>query len=131
MPAEAVDRNLGMLWQRIGGATLQQIGDAHGVTPQTVHVIVNRTGRRHVEDVLLGMWSAQRADALLVLAVPAGFDHEQQLTLKYAEWLVGELVEHGAEPQLHYRPAGFDGGFVIALEDRAFTRLIEEAEAAR
>jgi predicted transcriptional regulator len=120
MGVEAVQRNLEMLQDRIAGSTLQEIADEHGVTPQAVHVIVDRTMRRHVEEVLLGMWAAQKDGQLLVLAVPPGLAHEQALTVRYLDFMLGELAELHADVQVHYRPAGFDGGFVLALEDRNF-----------
>lgn len=126
MGTEAVQRNLGMLYQRVAGATLQEIADEHSVTSQTVHVIVDRTGRRHVEDVLLQMWLAQKQDTLLVLAVPAGLAEEQRLTLRYVDWLLSEFAALGETVRVHYRPAGFDGGFVLALEDRKLTELMKE-----
>ena len=67
-----------------------------------------------------------------MLAVPPGLDAEQQLSIRYLAWLLGKLAELGAEPHVHYRPAGFDGrSFVMALEDRVFTRNMEGARMTK
>ena len=119
-------RDQAILMEHVGGDSFRELGERHGLSAMRCHAIFRREARLHVEDVLLGMWAAQKEDALLVLAVPPGFEQEQQLVYRYVDWLLGELVEEGAEPHVHYRPAGFDGGFVMAIEDRAFSRLIEE-----
>jgi hypothetical protein len=120
------DRNQAILMQHIGGETFRELGARYDLSAMGCHAIFRREARQHVESVLLQMWAAQKEDALLVLAVPSALDQEQQLAYRYVDWLLGALVEEGAEPHVHYRPAGFDGGFVMALEDRAFTKLIEE-----
>jgi len=120
MTAEAVERNDAMLSQRIAGATLREIAETHGVTEQTVHRIVDRQARRHIEEVVAGMWAAQKENALLVLLVPPGLDGEQALTIRYLDWVLSQMPSY-VDPAVHYRPAGFGGGFVLALEDRAFT----------
>jgi hypothetical protein len=126
MGTEAVQRNLGMLYQRVAGSTLQEIADDHGVTPQTVHVIVDRTGRRHVEDVLLQMWLAQKQDTLLVLAVPPGLAEEQTAAIAYLDWLLHEFAELGEEVTVHHRPT-LTGAIAFALEDRRLTELMKES----
>ena len=126
MGAEAVQRNLEMLYQRVEGATLQQIADQHSVTPQTVQVIVDRTGRRHIESVLLQMWLAQGQDQLLVLAVPDALEADQAIALRYLEWVLTGLAELEVDVKVHYRPT-LTGAIAFALEDVALTRNIEEA----
>jgi len=114
------DRDRQVLIERIGGGTLREIGDRHDLSHEAVRLIVVREARRHVDQVVLDMWVAQKEGTLLTLAVPAGSAEDQHAVVHYFEWLLGELGKRDdVDVRVHYRPTP-DGAFAFALEDVTF-----------
>lgn len=123
------DRDREVLLERIGGATLREIGEAHDLTAEGVRLVVVREGRKHIDQIVraarehidqivLSAWVAQKEGTLLALAVPAWAD--QDLAAEYFAWVAGELKQRDdVNVRLRYRPTP-DGSFVFAIEDLDF-----------
>lgn len=112
------DRDREVLLERIGGATLREIGERHDLTAEGVRLVVVRAAREHIDQIVLDMWVAQKEDKLLALAVPAWAD--QDLAAEYFAWVAGELKQRDeVDVRLRYRPTP-DGSFVFVIEDLDF-----------
>jgi hypothetical protein len=117
---------MAMLMRRISGETYGEIGDHFGVTPQAAHAMVGRTAQRHVREVLLQMWTAQKGGEILVLVIPAGYAKDQAAATSYLAFIVRALNDLGADVEVIYRPTP-EGHIAFGLEDRDFTRKLMEA----
>jgi hypothetical protein len=112
-----------MLDQRIAGMTFRQIGAAHGISTQAAHEIVTRTGRQHSAEVLANVHDAMNDDpggGALVLLVPGGSSAERRLVLRYLTYVEEGMRKIGADPELSFHPAGYEGGLAVAIVDRAY-----------
>lgn len=116
-----MDRDEAVLMERIGGATLREVGEAHSLTPEGVRHVFARTARRHVDSIVLAMWAAQKTGELVMLAVPAwvGAD-DQRRVVGYLDWLLGEFSQRDdVDVKVRYVPTP-GGSFAFALEDVSF-----------
>jgi hypothetical protein len=114
------DRDQQVLMERIGGATLREIGDRHDLSHEAVRLIVVRQARAYVNAIVVSMWRAQKGGEVLAFAVPAGSADDQHAAVQYFEWLLGELRKRDdVEPRVTYRPTP-DGSFAFAIEDVSF-----------
>jgi hypothetical protein len=112
------DRDQQVLMERIGGATLRELGDRHDLSHEAIRLIVVRAAREHIDQIVLSAWVAQKEGTLLALAVPAWAD--QDLAAEYFAWIAHELKRRDdGFWRLHYRPTP-DGSFVFAIEDLDF-----------
>jgi hypothetical protein len=117
------DRDRQVLQERIGGATLREIGARHDLTAEGVRLVIVRAAREHIDQVVLAAWLAHKEGKLLALAVPAWAD--QDLAAEYFAWVAGELKRRDdGFWRVHYRPTP-DGSFVIAIEDLDFNPTTE------
>jgi len=107
-----------VLAERIGGDTLTTIAERHDLSPEGVRLVVAREGRKHIDQIVLAAWAAQKEGQLLMLAVPAWA--QADLATEYLAWITGELKRRDdGFWRVHYRPTP-DGSFVFALEDIDF-----------
>jgi hypothetical protein len=121
--AELTERNKGMLDQHIAGLTYRQIGAAHGMSAQAAHQVVQRTGRQHCEEVLANVHDAQDdgQDAALVLLMPQEpGTPEQRLMLRYVQFIEQGMRDLGADIEMSFHPAGYEGQMAVAFTDRAY-----------
>ena len=118
-------RDQAILMEHIGGDSFRKLGAHHGLSAMRCHAIYRAETTRHVNEVLLQMWLAQKCDQLLVLAVPDGLADDQAAAIRYLDWLLHEFAELGEDIHVHYRPT-LTGAIAFALEDRRLTKLMEE-----
>lgn len=113
-----MDRDAQVLIERIGGGTLRDIAERHDLSPEGVRVVVAREGRKHIDQIVVQAWAAQKEGQLLMLAVPAWA--EADLAAEYFAWVADELKRRDDGVwHLHYRPT-LDGSFVVAFDDVTF-----------
>jgi len=114
------DRDQQVLMERVAGDSLRAIGARHDLSHEAVRLIVVRQARKHVDQIVLDMWVAQKGGEVLAFAVPAGDADDQHAAVQYFEWLLGELRDRDdVEPRVTYRPTP-DGSFAFAIEDVSF-----------
>lgn len=124
-PSSTPERDTELLTTRLKGSTLTALGKQLGITAEGARQLLERAGRRHVSALIPQIWAAQKEGSLLALAVPAALAQDDRHALSYFEFVLDELVRQDVEPRVHYRPAS-DGGFIMAVEDASFTRLLKE-----
>ena len=95
------------------------ISGSVGVSHETVRKRLRAATHDHIRDIVVNLWQAQRDGQMLLLAIPAGFDAEQNLAIDYLRWVLGQLAElWGIRADVHYRPTP-DGAIAFGLTDPA------------
>jgi len=109
------DRDQEILGERIGGATLQAIGERHSVSIEGARQIVLREGRRQIYAFEQRLRSNRKTNDLELFVVPFQAQADWQLALRHFDWCCDELRKRGVDVKVHSRPA--TEGLVLALED--------------
>jgi hypothetical protein len=108
-----------VLYARISGQTLREIGDSFNLSVEGARLVSDRATRRHVLVTLHAVWEAQKTGDMLVLAVPAASEREQQLAIDYLHFFlhqVDRLMGDNVKLRLHYRSSP-SGEIAFGIED--------------
>ena len=89
------ERDEALLQDRIGGATLNQLGLRYGLSIEGARKAVFRTARRHVDKIELDLLAASKTGQWPTLLVPFQEQDGWQMALAYFTWIVGELRSRG------------------------------------
>ena len=127
---EKVERNHAMLMERIGGSTLEEIADRHGITHERVHTVVVREATRHLDSLEIALMVAAKQGEPFGLAIWNQPDQgNRALALDYLAWAVKQLRARGIEIEVHTQPTS--AGLFVLLTDVRTDRIARAAEEAR
>ena len=99
------------------GRSLRDLGAEFGLSHEGARKAIRRAAIAHVAHLTASMWACQATGDVLTFMVPPGSEAEQDALVRYAQWVIGEMTRLDLRVAITYSPAGYEGGFVLALED--------------
>ena len=127
MPEAKLERNEQMLLERIGGSTLEQIGERHGISHERAHTVTVREATRHLDQLELQLMTCAKTGEVFGLAVANRPDQSARtVALDYLAWAVRELRGRGIEIEVETQTT--PEGLLIMLTDVRTHRLARAAE---
>lgn len=109
------ERDQQILFDRVRGDTLVEIGSRHGVSHQAVSQIVVREGRQHVDRLETQLMVARKEGNAIALVVPFQEPSDYQAVLRYWAWVLDALRARDIDIRATTRPT--PNGLVLLLED--------------
>jgi hypothetical protein len=101
----------------LDGRTFRALGERFDVSSQRVEQVFRAFARQHINQIELNLMVARKEGNLLALAIPSGFEPEQNAAINYLHWVLRELKRRDLTIQVHYRPLP-EGEIAFLLEDR-------------